>query len=275
MGKKKKIEVEGLIITIEQVNDADYISLTDIAKNTERLPSESIRDWLRNTQTLLFLQTWESVHNKNFKIGQMPNFINLAIDNRKLISAKRYIEETGAIGIISKAGRYGGTYAHRDIAMHFCYWLSPEFAVYFVKEFQRLKQQEADLLGQSWNIQRLLTKSNFHIQTESVRQALPLMEWNTKKEAITQASELNMLNRIIFGYTAREWKKANPKLKGNIRDHANKLELVILNNLQAINSVLLEDGMSRKDRETKLLKIATSQMQILLNKEPVKKLDKI
>lgn len=271
---KKIIEVLGLEIVIEQVDNEDYISLTDIAKQTERKPADSISDWLRNSATLLFIQTWERLHNPNFKVGQMQDFRILATDNRKAISPQRLISETNAIGIVSKSGRYGGTYAHSDIATNFCNWLSPEFQVYFIKEFKRLKEEEAARLGQSWDIQRLLTKANFHIQSASIRDNIvPLMQQNTKVESFYHASEVDMLNMIIWGMTAKEWKLANPSKKGNIRDHATKLELVILNNLQAINAVLIDDGMAKKARADKLLKIATSHMQVLLNSEPIKKLE--
>lgn len=270
------MEVLGLEIVIDRINNEDYISITDIAKQTERKPADSIADWLRNSATLLFLQTWEALHNPNFKVGQMQDFRIRAADNRKLVSPQRLIEETGAVGIISKSGRYGGTFAHSDIATNFCNWLSPEFHVYFIKEFKRLKQNEAARLGQSWNIQRLLTKANFHIQSAAIRENMvPLMQQNTKAETFYHASESDMLNMIVWGMTAKDWQRAYPDKKGNLRDHANKLELVILNNLQAINAVLIEDGMDKKGRANKLLKIATTQMEVLLETAPLKKLKEL
>lgn len=273
---KKQIEVQGLRIIIDRIDNKYFISLTDIAKRTERAAKDVIRDWMRNRSTLLYLETWETVHNPNFKGVQMRSFKELADDNRVLISPQRYVEQTAAIGLISKSGRYGGTFAHSDIALEFCSWLSPDFKVYFVKEFTRLKEQEAALIGESWNIQRLLTKSNFHIQAAAIRENIvPLMQHNTKLESFYHASENDQLNMIVFGFTAKEWKQANPKLKGNIRDHATKLELVILNNLQAINAVLIEDGMKKKERGSKLLKIATTQMRVLMDREPIKVLSKL
>lgn len=272
---KQKITVEGLEITIDSINDEDYVSLTDIARKTDRPPSESIRDWLRNTQTLLFLEAWEAVHNPDSKLAHLHQFRIKAAENRYGVSPQSYVKETGAIGIVSKSGRYGGTYAHRDIALNFCYWLSPQFQVYFLKEFQRLKEEEAKLLGQSWNIQRLLTKANFHIQTASVRQSLPLMEWNTKRESMSQASEMDMLNRIVFGMTAREWKQANPERKGNIRDHATEMELVIISNLQSINGALIRKGLEKNMREHWLLRVATFEMQTLLGRKPLKEIKKL
>lgn len=273
---KKKIEVQGLTIYIDKIDGKDFICLTDIAKRTERAPKDVIRDWIRNRSTLLFLETWETVHNADFKSEQMRSFKELADDNRLLISPQRYIETTGAIGLISKSGRYGGTFAHSDIALEFCSWLSPDFKVYFVKEFTRLKDAEAKLLGESWNIQRLLTKANFHLQTAAVRENIvPLLQQSTKVEGFYHASEADQLNLIVFGMTAKEWKKANPKLKGNIRDHATKLELVILNNLQAINAVLIGDGMAKELRSKKLLQIAATQMEVLLNTKPLKELESL
>lgn len=276
MAKKQSIEVQGLTIFIDRIDDNDFVSLTDIAKRTERTPKDVIRDWIRNRGTLLFLETWEKVHNPDFKGVQMRSFKELADDNRALISPQRYIETTGAIGLISKSGRYGGTYAHADIALEFCSWLSPDFKVYFVKEFTRLKEDEARLLGQSWNIQRLLTRANYHLQSASVRENLvPIVQWNTKLEGLRQASEADLLNLIVFGMTAKEWRSSNPEKKGNIRDHATKLELVVLSNLQAINAMLIEDKMDKKQRADKLLRVATTEMQTLRQIKPIGELKKL
>ncbi len=270
---KQKITVEGLSIALERVEGVDYVSLTDIAKQTERSPAESIRDWLRNSSTLLFLETWETLHNPNFKVGQMHQFRNDASDNRKTVSPQRYIEETGAIGIISKSGRYGGTLANSDIALNFCYWLSPSFQVYFIQEFQRLKEQEAGALGLSWSLRRELAKANYHIHTDAVRSNLvPLMEWNTKKESLHFASEADLLNLAVFSTTAKQWKTLNPDAKGNLRDSASVKELQVLANMESINAALIEQGFTKEERLAVLSRRAERELTIL---EEVKALQEV
>lgn len=261
---KQKLTVEGLPISVETLGGVDYISLTDIARQTDRPPSDSIRDWLRNSSTLLFLETWETLHNPNFKLGQMHQFRNEAADNRKTISPQRYIEETGAIGMLSKSGRYGGTLAFSDIALNFCYWLSPSFQVYFIQEFQRLKVQEADTLGLSWNLRRELTKANYLIHTDAVRSNLvPLIDWNTKRESFHFASEADLLNVVVFGTTAKQWKAANPEAKGNLRDSASIKELQVLANMESINAALIEQGFNKDERLTILTRRAERELAIL------------
>ena len=261
---KQKLTVEGLPISVETLGGVDYISLTDIARQTDRPPSDSIRDWLRNSSTLLFLETWETVHNPNFKLGQMHQFRNEAADNRKTISPQRYIEETGAIGMLSKSGRYGGTLAFSDIALNFCYWLSPSFQVYFIQEFQRLKVQEAETLGLSWNLRRELTKANYLIHTDAVRSNLvPLIDWNTKRESFHFASEADLLNVVVFGTTAKQWKAANPEAKGNLRDSASIKELQVLANMESINAALIEQGFNKDERLTILTRRAERELAIL------------
>lgn len=262
--KNQTITVRGLEIVIERIDSEDYISLTDIAKQTERKPADSIADWLRNSATLLFLQTWEFLHNENFKVGQMHDFRINASDNRKSISPQRYIEETNAIGLISKSGRYGGTFAHSDIATNFCNWLSPEFQVYFIKEFKRLKEDEAERLGLSWNLRRELTKANYPIHTDAVRTNLvPLIDWNTKRESFHFASEADLLNVVVFGTTAKQWKAANPEAKGNLRDSASIKALQVLANMESINAALIEQGFNKDERLTILTRRAERELAIL------------
>ncbi len=261
---------------IERIKDADYISLTDIAKQTERPPAESIRDWLRNASTLMFLETWETLHNKDFKVGQMHQFRNDAVDNRKAVSPQRYTEETGAVGIISKSGRYGGTLAHSDIALNFCYWLSPSFQVYLLQEFQRLKEQEADIMGLSWDLRRELAKANFYIHTDAVRENLvPALDWNTKWESIRQASEADLLNLSLFGMTAREWKLQNPEAKGNMRDQASIEQLLVLANLESLNAEFIRLGYDRDQRIRLLHKAAQTQMEVIAKLAPVENIKKL
>lgn len=273
---KTKITVQGLEIAIEHIDTEDYISLTDIAKQTERKPADSIADWLRNSATLRFLQTWEMLHNENFKVGQMQDFRLSATDNRKAISPKRYIEETGAIGIISKSGRYGGTLAHADIAMEFCSWLSPEFKVYVIKEFKRLKAEEAERLGLSWSLRRELAKANYPIHTEAVRENLvPLLDWHTKREKSHFASEADLLNLAVFGITAKQWKAANPEAKGNVRDAASEIELQVLANMESANALLVDNGFSKDERLGILSQRAAREIEILRTSKAAEKVKKL
>ena len=233
---KKKLSVEGIDISI----DTDgYISLTDIARqSTEVQPAQSIINWLRNQSTLSFLMVWEKLHNSNFNIGHIPNFKELAGDNRKAVTPKRYIKEMGAIGIVSKPGRYGGTYAHSDIALNFCYWLSPEFQVYFLKEFQRLKADEAKRLNLEWNIRRELAKAHYPMLKEAVINALPSQE---NKAGFYLADEADLINKIVFGMTAKEWRAKNPKTgRQNMRDFATIEQLLLVSDLQVVDSLLIK-----------------------------------
>lgn len=273
---KQKIHIKGIEIAVDDRAKDKYYSLTDLAQGVEGDVSEIIRRWLRTQKTVDFLAVWEEVHNPNFNLVEM-NQIKLNLSRESFyISVKKWVDSTNAVGIESKSGRYGGTYAHADIALHFANWLSPEFYVYMIREFQRLKEEEAARLGESWNIQRTITKANHYLQTASVREHLvPMIQWNTKLEGLYQASEADLLNLIVFGMTAKEWRSANPGKKGNIRDHANKLELVVLNNLQAINAMLIEDKMDKKQRAEKLLRVATTEMQTLLQVKPIEDLKKL
>ncbi len=273
---KKKINVQGLEIVIIQEDNEDFISLTDIAKQSSDEPRFVIRNWMSTQNTISYLGEWESIHNDNFNRAGFRTFREEFFEKPFSLTPQRWVELTGATGIHSKAGRYGGTYAHRDIAVNFCYWINPVFQIYLIKEFQRLKEEEAARLGESWSIQRTITKANHYLQTNSVRENLvPMMDWNTKREALYQASEADLLNMIIFGMSAKEWRAANPDKKGNIRDHANKLELVVMSNLQAINAMLIEDKMDKKSRANKLLKVATSEMQTLMETRPIDELKKL
>ena len=273
---KQKITVLGLEIVIEQFDSEDYISLTDIAKQTERKPADTIADWLRNSATLLFLQTWEFLHNENFKVGQMQDFRMGAVDNRKSVNPQRYVEETGAIGLISKSGRYGGTFAHSDIATNFCNWLSPEFQVYFIKEFKRLKEDEAERLGLTWNLRRELAKANYPIHTEAVRTNLvPMMDWNTKREGMHFANEADLLNLAVFGTTAKQWREANPDAKGNIRDSATEQELQVLSNMESANALLIDNGFNKEERFSILSKRAARELEILAEVKATQALKKL
>jgi len=267
---QKSINVQGLEITIVEQSEGDFISLTDLAKNASDEPRFVIRNWMSTQNTINYLGEWEAIHNDGFNRAGFRTFRDEFFEKPFSLTPNRWLELTNAKGIISKAGRYGGTYAHRDIAVNFCYWMNPIFQIYLIKEFQRLKEEEALRLGESWSIQRTLTKANHYLQTNTVRQHLvPISQWNTKLEGLYQATEADLLNLIVFGISAKEWRAANPDKKGNIRDHATKLELVVLNNLQAINAMLIEDGMGKNERADKLLKVATTEMQALMEIKPL------
>jgi len=232
---KQKIIVDGTTI---RINQEDYVSLTDIAKrSTDREPSQVIRGWLRNSGTVNFLATWEKVHNPSFKHVQMDRFREQASDNRRKISAQSFIEQTDAICMTSKSGRYGGTFAHSDIALNFCYWLSPEFQVYFLKEFQRLKEQEAKQLNIEWNIRRELAKAHYPMLKESVMENLPT---GAKKPGFYLADEADLINQLVFGMTAQQFRAKYPSLKGNMRDNATVEQLLLVSDLQIVDSLLLK-----------------------------------
>ena len=274
MAKKKKINVEGLEITILVGDQADYISLTDIAaSNSNDEPRFTIRSWMRNNNTLAYLDEWESVHNPNFKRGEAATFRLNATNNSFSASVTAWIKATGAIGLQSRAGRYGGTFAHREIAINFCYWFNPTFQVYLIKEFDRLKAQEAEALNLEWNVTRIMTKSNYPILTEAVRKHLiPRRIKYTKKEGLYFASEADLINLALFGMTAKQWREANPELKGNMRDHATTEQLLVLSNLQSLNASLLEWGSDEEQRFELLNKAAIDQMSILMNSKSLKSL---
>ena len=278
---KKKINVEGFEITILVGDKADYISLTDIAKQSADEPRFTIRSWMRNNSTLAYLDEWESVHNPDFKRGEAATFRLNATNNSFSASVTAWIEATGAIGLRSRAGRYGGTYAHREIALNFCYWLSPTFQVYLIKEFDRLKAAEAKELDTEWNVKRIMAKANYRIHTEAVRTYLipPKLQY-TKKEGVFFASEADLINMALFGKTAKQWRQENPELKGNMRDHATTEQLLVLSNLQSLNANLLEWDCDQMQRLELLNKTAIDQMSVLVGSKsldplkPEKKLKK-
>ena len=254
-----KILVNQLEIRTLKINEEDYISLTDMlkAKDGEYFFS----NWLRNRNTIEFLGIWEKVYNPNFNCVEFDIIKSQAGLNSYRLSAKEWMEKTQSIGIISKAGRYGGTYAHKDIAFEFAMWISPEFKVYLIREFQRLKEDEQKLLG--WSAKRELAKLNYRIHTDAIKQNLIPPELDRKKVSIVYANEADVLNVAMFGMTAQEWRDANPDKKGNIRDYATINELICLSNLESLNSVFINDGVPQSERLLKLNKVAISQMKIL------------
>ena len=266
---KKKIKVQGSEITIFQNNEQDYISLTDMVKEIENGLS-LIEKWLRNKNTIEFLGIWEKIYNTNFNSPEFEGIKNQAGLNRFVISVKQWVEKTNSIGIIAKAGRYGGTYAHKDIAFEFASWVSPQFKIYLIKEFQRLKDEEQKQLG--WDIKRNLAKINYHIHTDAIRENLIPQNLSKKQILFVYATEADVLNMALFGKTAKDWRDENSTKKGNIRDYANVSQLVCLSNLENINAVFIQQGISQSERLQKLNEIAINQMQILLSSSTIKKL---
>ena len=254
-----KIIVQNTEINVVKVNNEDYICLTDMIKAKDG--DFFVTDWLRNRNTLEYLGIWENLYNPNFNYGEFATIRNQSGLNSFKISVKEFVSRTNAISLEAKAGRYGGTYAHKDIAFEFAMWISPEFKIYVVKEFQRLKADEQKLLG--WTAKRELSKINYRIHTDAIKSHLIPDEVTKEQANIIYAEEADVLNVAMFGMTARQWREANPELKGNIRDYATINELICLSNMENINAVLINDGMPQGERLIKLNQIAIQQMQIL------------
>lgn len=269
--KNKTIEVKGQEITVFYVKEQDFISLTDIAKHKSDDPSAVIGNWMRNRNTIEFLGIWESLYNPNFKPLEFEEFKKQAGLNAFTLSAKKWTETTNAKGFIVKSGRYGGTYAHKDIAFKFASWISVEFELYVVKEFQRLKEAEAKEL--EWNVKRQLTKINYRIHTDAIKENLIPEHLTNKQISYVYANEADVLNMALFGKTAKQWRDENPDKKGNICDYANVSQLVCLANLENLNAVFINEEMLQSERLVKLNQIAISQMKILLQQGSHKFLD--
>ena len=257
-----KINVQNTEVTVISIDERDYISLTDMVRNIEN-GSALIEKWLRNKNTIEFLGIWEEMYNPNFNSPEFDGIKNEAGLNRFILSVKQWIEKTNAIGIIAKAGRYGGTYAHKDLAFEFASWVSPQFKLYLLREFQRLKEEEQKLLG--WSAKRELAKINYHIHTDAIKQNLIPQELTPAQKSFVYADEADMLNVAMFGKTAKEWREENPDLKGNIRDYATINQLICLSNMENLNAVFINEGLSQSERLEKLNKIAIQQMKVLEN----------
>ena len=261
MDKIKVLEKE---IGIYRIKNEDYICITDIAKYKDFTRSSQIlQNWLRNRNTLEFLGIWEKLNNPNFKHLEFEVFKKQAGLNSFVLTPGRWIEKTKAIGISTKSGRYGGTYAHKDIAFEFASWISVEFKLYLIKEFQRLKEEENKRKNLDWDLRRNLAKINYDIHTDAIRKNLIPRKISKSEEQRIYANEADILNMALFGMTAKEWKEKNPK-KGNLRDHANASQLVCLSNLENLNSLFIKEKMDQKERLIKLNNIARSQMKILI-----------
>lgn len=256
-----KIFVKESEITVLSMNENDYISLTDIAKHKSDEPYLVINHWLRNRNTIEYLGIWETLFNPDFKPTEFGRFKQEAGLNAFTLSPQKWINSTNAKGIVTRSGRYGGTFAHKDIAFKFASWISVEFELYMVKEFQRLKEHEAEKLG--WNARRELAKINYHIHTSAVGRHLVPPKVTADQIRYVYASEADMLNVALFGVTARQWRDANPDLDGNIRDYASINELICLSNMESMNSVLIEEGLPQSDRLVRLNEMAIRQMEIL------------
>jgi hypothetical protein len=268
-----KIKVLTQDITTIKHKEEDYISLTDIAnaKDGEQRAADIIKNWIRNRGTLEFIGTWEVLYNPNFKVVEFDHFKMSAGLPSFVLSPGRWIESTNAIGIVVKAGKYGGTYAHKDIAFEFASAINPIFKLYLIKEFQRLKEMELKQLG--WDIKRNLTKINYKIHTDAIKENLIPQELTPAQVQFVYASEADMLNVALFGQTAKEWKTSNPELKGNMRDYANVNQLVCLANLESLNAHFISEQIPSSERIIKLNKIAINQMKILVQHGSIKRLE--
>ena len=261
----QKVNVKDTSVSVIKYDETDFISLTDIAKFKSEEPNAVIANWLRNRNTIEYLGIWETLYNTDFNPLEFEGFKKEAGLNAFTLSPTKWIESTNAKGIIVKSGRYGGTYAHKDIAFKFASWISVEFELYFIKEFQRLKEEEQKQLG--WSAKRELAKINYRIHTDAVKQNLIPPELTPAQKSFVYADEADMLNVAMFGMTAREWREANPELKGNIRDYASINQLICLSNMENLNAVFINDGLSQRERLEKLNKIAIQQMKVLENIE--------
>ena len=271
--KRRKIKVKDNMVSIIRVRNTDYISLTDLARYKNPIePKDVIKNWIRAKINIEFLALWEYMYNPNVKGVEIDTFKSEAGNNYFTMSPQRWIKETNAIGIISKSGNNGGTYAHPDIAFEFASWISPEFNLYLIKDFERLKQKESYQNKVEWSVRRELAKTNYRIHTESIKENLipTLTEEQTR---YIYSNEADILNVALFGMTAKEWKDRNPNLDGNIRDYANILQLVIISNLENLNSEMLEQGLEPKERLDKLNKIAPKQYNILKDDRNIKNIE--
>lgn len=272
------ITVQGINIVLTKKEQEDYISLTDMARYKDNDPFSVINHWLRNRNTIEYLGTWETLHNSNFKPTEFGRFMQEAGLNRFTLSPKKWTESTSAIGIISKSGKNGGTYAHKDIAFNFAMWLSPVFQLYIVKEYQRLKEIENNQYNLEWNVKRVLSKANYTIHTDAIKQYVIPNKTKGQKDDYIYASEADMLNLIMFGCTAKTWREYNSErvLNGeNIRDMASINDLAILSNLESLNAILMKQGMDREARYKVLKETAEQQRAHLEQYDYIKSLKKL
>ena len=270
---KATIRVKGTDITVFEYREQDYISLTDIAKHKEPNRSDHvIQNWLRNRNTIEFLGIWEGLNNPEFKPLEFEGFRNRAGLNSFVLTPRQWIDATKAVGMVSKSGRYGGTFAHKDIAFEFATWISVEFKLFLIKEFQRLKEDENSRLSLAWNLNRTLSKLNYRIHTDAIQSHLIPPEITPAQAAITYASEADVLNMALFGSTAKEWRVSNRDKKGNMRDYATVEQLLVLANIEGMNAECIHMGLSQRERLKRLNQIAIRQMQVLTSVSAIKQL---
>ncbi|MCQ2189252.1 MAG: KilA-N domain-containing protein [Paludibacteraceae bacterium] len=255
------VQVKETEVRTVQVNGVDYICITDIAKFKSEEPNVVIGNWMRNRNTLEYLGIWESLYNESFNPLEFEGFKSQAGLNAFTLSPSKWIESTNAIGIITKSGRYGGTYAHRDLAFKFASWVSAEFELYLIKEFQRLKEEEQKQIG--WSVKRELSKINYRIHTDAIKLNLIPDSITPAQASIIYADEADVLNMAMFGMTAKQWRENNPELKGNMRDYATINQLICLSNMENLNAVFINEGLLQNERLIKLNKIAIQQMKVL------------
>ena len=272
--KKLKIKAQGHEISmIAYENQDDYISLTDIARQKSDEPFIVINNWMRSRSTIEYLGLWEKMYNPIFKPIEFDRFKNDSGANAFTLSPKKWIESTNSIGIVSKAGRYGGTYAHKDIAFEFASWVSPEFKLYIIKDYQRLREEEQYRLSTDWNLRRQLSKTNYRIHTDAIKENLIHNKLTKAQIGITYSDEADLLNVALFGSTAKEWKTSNPDKDGNMRDYATIEELIVMANLESANAQFIAENVPQAERLQKLNQMARFQLKSLLNNSSLKKLE--
>ena len=262
---KKEIGVNGLVINLRREKGDEYISLTDIARKKNPLePKDVVKNWLRSKSTIEFLALWEKINNPDFKGVEIDSLLFEAGSNSFTLSPSKWVESTKAIGIITSTGKYGGTFAHSEIALEFASWVSPEFKLYLITEIKRLKTAESDQQNLNWSVQRTLAKINYKIQTDAIKESLVPKSLTKNQTSIIYANEADLLNVALFGLTAEQWKNNNPRFDGNMRDHATLEQLVVLSNMESINGLLIQQNISASERILQLHQVAISQIKSLL-----------
>ena len=257
------INANGIDIRVSSTNESDYISLTDIArKRNPEFPADVVKNWMRSRSTIEFIGLWEQLNNPDFKLVEFDQFKQEAGSNAFVLTPQKWISATNAIGIISKSGRYGGTFAHSDIAFEFASWISPEFKLYIIKDYQRLKADESHAKAIDWNVKREIAKSNYRLHTDAIKEAMA-PNLTPQQISYTYASEADMINVALFGVTASQWRAANPKMKGNIRYNASIEQLIVLANLECLNADYIQEGLTQRDRLIRLNKAAAFQLKAL------------
>ena len=268
---KKEIGVNGLVINLRRQKGDEYISLTDIArKKNPSEPKDVVKNWLRSKSTIEFLALWEKINNPDFKGVEIDSLLIEAGSNSFTLSPSKWVESTKAIGIITSAGKYGGTFAHSEIALEFASWVSPEFKLYLITEIKRLKTAESDQQNLNWSVQRTLAKINYKIQTDAIKESLVPKSLTKNQTSIIYANEADLLNVALFGLTAEQWKNNNPRFDGNMRDHATLEQLVVLSNMESINGLLIQQNISASERILQLNQVAISQIKSLLTAKGIK-----